>query len=388
MTRKEFIKISGLLGIGLPLQVTLPSCDKEDDSLPNDVNKVIIIGAGAGGLSAAYLLNQEGIAVHVLEASSNYGGRMKRTLDFADFPIPLGAEWLHVERGIFEEIVNDASVQVEVNTKFYNPDVDYGLYNGNQVSIEELEFEQDQKFIGSTWFDFFEKYLIPSIGGQISFNKIVEALDYSGEKVIVRTADESFEADSVIITVPVKMLQNGAISFTPELPEDKQEAINNVTIWDGCKAFIEFSEKFYPAFTEFEITPASAGQKLYYDAAYGQSTTQHILGLFAVGTATLPYVELSDTDLKNYMLAELDEIFAGQASTNYIRHIFQNWNEEPFINGAYVYDNEDWKRIQTLGESVGNKLFFAGDAYTSGDDWGSVHAAARSASRAVQELLG
>lgn len=388
MTRKEFIKISGLLGIGLPLQVTLPSCSKEDDTLPNDINKVIIIGAGAAGLSAAYLLNQQGIEVQVLEASSNYGGRMKRTLDFTDFPIPLGAEWLHIEKSIFEEIVNDASVQVDVNTRLYNPDVDYGLYDGEQVSLEYLGFEMDQKFINSTWFDFFEQYLMPSIGGQISFDKIIEAVDYSGEKVVVKTTNESFEADRVIITVPVKILQNGAINFIPELPEDKIEAINNVTVWDGCKAFIAFSEKFYPAFIEFEITPESAGQKLYYDAAYGQNTSQNILGLFAVGTATLPYVERSDAELKNYMLAELDEIFDGQASENYISHIFQNWNEEPFANGAYVYDNENWRRIRTLGESVANKLFFAGDAYTTGDDWGSVHAAARSAKRAVQELLG
>lgn len=387
MTRKEFLKMCGILGVGLPLSTTLTSCGDEESAFDTS-GKVIVIGAGAAGLSAAYLLNQRGIDVQVLEASSNYGGRMKRTNSFADFPIPLGAEWLHVGRGIFDEIVNDSSVQVTVDTTPYDSNVDYALHEGTQLSIEDIDFTNDQKFINATWFDFFNQYVAPSIEAKISYNKVIESIDYTGDKIFIRTATEEFLADRVIVTVPVKLLQNAAITFTPQLPSEKQDAINDVTVWDGCKAFIEFSEKFYPAFTSFNINLQTTGQKLYYDAAYGQNTNQNILGLFAVGTGTLPYVELSDSELIDYMLNELDGIFNGQASANYVKHIFQNWNEEPYARGAYVYDNENWRRVRTLGESVGNQLFFAGDAYTTGNDWGSVHAAARSAKRAVSELVG
>ena len=298
------------------------------------------------------------------------------------------ANGLHVEKGVLSEIVNDPSVQIDVETKPYDSTVDYGLFEGEQITVEEVGFTIDQKFINSTWFDFFEDYIVPSIESKISYNQVVESIDYSGDQVIVNTAGEEFTADKVIVAVPVKMLQIGAINFSPELPNDKLDAINNVTVWDGCKAFIEFSDKFYPTFVAFDIQPESAGQKLYYDAAYGQNTTQHILGLFAVGTGTLPYVQLSDDELINYMLNELDEIFDGQASASYVKHIFQNWNTEPFANGAYVYDDEDWRRMRTLGEAVGDKLFFAGDAYSDGEDWSSVHTAARSAIRAVEALVG
>lgn len=386
MTRKEFIKMCGLLGVGLPISTTLNSCSKSNPI--NQDEKVIIIGAGAGGLTAGHLLRQRGIDFEILEASSSFGGRMKRTKDFADFPIPLGGEWLHVEKGVLSEIVNDSSVRINVETTPYNSAVDYGLFEGNQVSIAEIGFTIDQKFINSTWFDFFEEYIVPSVETQIRYNKVIQTIDYSGSRIIIKSADEEFTADRVIISVPIKILQNGSISFIPVLPDDKTEAINNVTVWDGCKAFIEFSEKFYPAFVAFDITPESDGQKLYYDAAYGQNTSQNILGLFAVGTGTIPYVQLSDSELIDYMLAELDDIFNGQASANYVKHIFQNWNEEPYANGAYIYDDEDWRRIRTLGESVDSKLYFAGDAYTSGDDWSSVHAAARSAIRAINELVG
>ncbi len=386
MTRKEFVRMCGLLGLGIPLHSTLSSCSGGESQIEKFSGKVIIIGAGPAGLTAGYLLRQRGLDFSIVEAAPVHGGRIKRTLDFADFPISLGGEWLHVEKDVLGEIVNDPSVQIDIDTTPYNHEVDYGLYEGQEISTEDIGFTIDQKFIASSWFDFFETYVVPSVREQIQYNKIVQEIDYSGDKIVVRTDNESFSADRVIVTVPVKILQNGHINFSPALPDDKIEAINEVTVWDGCKAFIQFREKFYPTFVGYEITPESAGQKLYYDAAYGQNSNQNILGLFAVGTGTLPYVQLSDSELIDYMLSELDEVFDGQASANYIKHLFQNWNAEPFANGAYLTDQENWRTVRTLGQSVADKLYFAGDGYTTGADWSSVHAAARSAIRAVEEL--
>ncbi|MEM0912613.1 MAG: FAD-dependent oxidoreductase, partial [Pseudomonadota bacterium] len=146
-------------------------------------------------------------------------------------------------------------------------------------------------------------------------------------------------------------------------------------------------EKFYPTFVGFDVTPSTAGQKLYYDASYGQKTNQHILGLFAVGTAAQTYTDLSDDALVRYILNELDELFEGKATASYIKHRFQNWNDEPYAKGAYVVDDENWRVVRRLGESVDERIFFAGDAYTDGSDWGSVHAAAYSAKRAVRDIL-
>ena len=171
------------------------------------------------------------------------------------------------------------------------------------------------------------------------------------------------------------------------MPDDKQDAIDNVTVWSGFKAFIEFSEKLWPVAVELAIEPESAGQKLYFDASYGQNTNQQILGLFAVGKGALPYVQLGNADLIAYILNELDELSDGMASSRYVKHIFQNWDAEPFAKGAYVYDHEDWRTVRRLGRNIDNRLFFAGTSYTTGDDWGSVHNATRSARRAVDELL-
>lgn len=386
MKRKEFIKMCGLFGIGYPI---LNSCNLfTNSSNLKPTDKVLIIGAGAAGLSAAYLLNQKGIYTEILEASSNYGGRMKRTTAFADFPIPTGAEWLHTKRSVLNKIINDKSVKVETVTKTYDTEKEYALIDGRKDELKTLGFTIDQKFINSTWFDFYDQYIVPSIKDKIRLKEVVTSIDYLNQKITVKTIDNEFIADKVILTVPVKMLQNSSIEFKPKLPIKKSELINSITVWDGCKAFIEFSEKFYPAATGFNSIPENQGHKMFYDASYGQNTKHNILGVFAVGPISKPYLERNGDELKNYLLAELDEVYNGQATPNYKKHIFQNWSEEPFTKSAYVHYFESWNKIRNLGKPVNNKLYFAGDAYTDGSEWSSVHAAANSAKKVVEKLIG
>lgn len=385
MTRKEFVKICGLLGIGMPLMgACSPSGKNSASKIPG---KVIVIGAGAAGLSAAYLLNQQGLDVEILEASSIYGGRMKKNTQFADFPIPTGAEWLHVERAILDEIVNDSSVEIKTLTQAYNPKVDYALIDGKKEELKKLGFTIDQKFINATWFDFFEQYIVPSLQNKIRLNTIVHSINYTQDTISVSAGNEEFTADKLIISVPVKLLQNHTIQFTPPLPAKKSEAIKKVKVWDGCKAFIEFTEKFYPVATGFGSIPEREGHKLFYDAAYGQDTKHHILGVFAVGPVSEAYLQKKDSELIHYILGELDELFDGKATPRYKKHIFQNWSKEAFAQGAYVHYFESQKNIRTLGKPVQDKLYFAGDAYTDGSDWSSVHAAARSAKKVVEALI-
>ena len=189
------------------------------------------------GLSAGYLLQQRGVDFEILEASSIYGGRMRRTTDFADFPIPLGAEWLHTNPSVFQDIVNDDSQQVDVQTVGYDSNKDtVGYWDNGQLMVDELE-DSDLKFVNSTWFDFFDEYIVPDVAQKIVYNTVVESIDYSGDRVVINTPNDQYTADKVIVSVPLKILQDGDIGFIPSLPTDKQEAIDEATIWDGFKAF-------------------------------------------------------------------------------------------------------------------------------------------------------
>ena len=210
MKRDEFVKLCGLLGISIPLQPLMSSCNTSGASgLGADFEgSVLIIGAGAAGMTTGYLLAQRGIDFRILEASNRVGGRIKTTNDFVDFPISLGGEWLHVQKNILNQAVNDSSVDINIETTPYDLENDYGLYEGNRISAEEIGFTIDQKFIGSSWLDFFRQYLLPSVENQISYNQVVSAIDYSGDQIQVSTQNETYTADRVVITVPVKLIRN------------------------------------------------------------------------------------------------------------------------------------------------------------------------------------
>jgi monoamine oxidase len=365
MTRKEFIKICGLLGIIVPFHTSCVASSLLNHTSSKFEGKVIIIGAGAGGLSAGYLLEQCGIKFEILEASSSFGGRMKINTDFADFPIPLGAEWIETKSEIFSEILNDDSVQFDVKT---------------------IKDSPDYKFINSSWYNFYDKYIAPSILDKIVFNSVVNSINYSEKKISVSTSQGLKSADKVIVSVPLKILQAGDIEFIPGLSKNKQSIIKNALIWDGFKAFFEFSNSFYDSGFEKIIENSKAGQKIFYDASFGQDSTKNIIGLFAVGNTVDQYNALSKNQLMNVILKELDNLFSNQATTYYKKHISQNWNKEPFIRGGYLTDHANWKEVKKLSESVKNKVYFAGGEYTDGESWVSVHTAAQSAKKVVDEI--
>jgi len=395
MDRREFVAACSLFGISLPFQPLFQSCSEADLApiIAGDFNgSVLIIGAGASGMATAYLLGQLGIDYQILEADSSYGGRFRTNNTFTDFPIPLGAEWLHVSEAELPAIVNDETVEIDTITLPYSEQDTAGHYSNGQLTIEEVgnavNDDEDKKFIGSSWFDFFEKYIVPSVRNHMQFNTKISSIDYSRDKVVAMdTEGNEYEADKLVLTVPLKILQLGEVSFIPELPNNKQRAIANANIWSGIKIFLKFSEAFYPTFLYFDDSQTSEGQRLYYDAAYGQNSNDHVLGLFSVGQQAEVYQGFKGDSLKDYVLGELDEVFDGKASETFQEILVQNWNEQPFARAAYLEDDASSSTSRIMAESVDNKLYFAGCSYTQFEDWSSVHTAARSARDTVRELV-
>ncbi len=386
MTRTEFLQVCGALGLSGPLRNIGTSLSNQHS--PNYQGNIIIIGAGAAGLTAGYMLKQRGISFKILEANTSYGGRMKVLDDFVDYPIGLGAEWIASGTLLFDQIANRRGVSAQIDTVGYTQDDKYGVWYNGKLVRNDLGTLTYRRFVNSSWFDFFEKFIIPEIAQDIRYESVVQSIDYTGNKSVVKTVISEFVADQVIVTVPLKMLKDERIRFNPPLPKKKLKAIDDAVVWDGFKAFIEFKEKFYPAFVDFVINPETDGQVSYYDASFGQNSKKNVLGLFAVGEPAKKYGALHPDDVKDYLLAELDEIFPNQATPNYLQHVVQNWSTEPYVEGAYISDYTDERVVRTLQASVDNKVYFAGDCYTSGRDWGNVHNAVASAQASVKEIVG
>lgn len=62
-------------------------------------------------------------------------------------------------------------------------------------------------------------------GTHIPLGHEVRQIDYSGARVDVLTNRGSFQANHVLVTVPLGVLQAGRIAFNPSLPREKREAI-------------------------------------------------------------------------------------------------------------------------------------------------------------------
>ena len=381
ITRREFASVCSMLGLTQPC-LAVGKRPYEFDS------SVIVIGAGVAGMSVGHLLSQLGANYRILEAAPSYGGRVKTTHDFADFPIPLGGEWLHASAETLSQIVNSESVEVTTKLAPYQRKALYGKYKQGRLTTQRLGKYEDLKFVDETWLTFYQKYILPGIAKRMQFDTQIVEVDYSGNKVLMTDVlGKRYSADAAVVTVPPQIIKDGDIKFVPPLPKRKQKAFNDAYIWGGMKVFVEFKKKFYPAILEIEGTNNKKGQKMFYDAAYGQRSKKNVLGLFTVGEQAKPYQALGEDKLRDYILSELDQVFEGAASPNYVQHISQNWSNEKFIRQAYFADSGNWRLPPRMRESVGGRVFFAGDSYTDGEDWGSVHTAVQSSSEAVDQLL-
>lgn len=398
MTRKEFLQHSLAVGAGLPfLSTLLTACEGETVSFPDlqtdFEGKVLIVGAGAAGLAAGYILHRYGVDFQIIEASSNYGGRVKRTDSFADFPIDLGAEWIHSSPKVLAEIINDPSVEANIEFVTYNPQQIQVAQDGEVRTVNVgSNYYSEIKFKHTTWFGFFEQYIVPDILDRIVLNTPIQQVDYSQNKVSLTALDNSvFEADQVILTVPIKILQNRDIAFTPALPTAKTEAIDSISMGDGLKVFIEFQEKFYPDILLFGsfLEALATDDKTYYDAAFRKDSQRHVLGLFTINEPASRYTSLgSEEAIIAEVLAELDALFDGKASETYVQHVVQNWSAEPYVQGSYSYNftNDQEETVNAILDPLGGKVFFAGEALSIYNQ-ATVHGACESAYAVVEQLL-
>ncbi len=399
MNRKEFLQRSALFTLGTQL---LPGLLTSCDDSPTigrrfDVNfdgNVLVIGAGSAGLTAGHVLRQHNIDFQILEASDRFGGRVRRDSSLADFPIDLGAEWLHTDSSVFAEMINDPGTSGDIELIRYRPETMSAWHNDALRKRNfYTNFYAEYKFKSTTWYDFFERYIVPGIEDSITYQSPVVAIDYSGSRVQVTTADDTvYEADKVILTVPLTILKQNRITFDPPLPASKTNALADVEMPDGIKVFIRMNEDFYPdilfdgGILKNALTDIN-GEKIYYDAAFRKDTRDHVLALFCVGEPATIYAQQdSDQQTLDVVMTELDKFFDGKASRHYQDHVIQNWSKETFIGGSYSH-YDSYNRRDDLKAPLDSKIYFAGETYAEEDSIATVHGASLSAFTAVQQVL-
>jgi len=92
MDRRRFLELSGALVAGLTAAGSTAQAQSAG-------KRIVVIGAGMSGLTAAQTLKARGHNVLVLEARDRIGGRIWTSNKWADVPVDFGASWIHGVRG-------------------------------------------------------------------------------------------------------------------------------------------------------------------------------------------------------------------------------------------------------------------------------------------------
>ncbi|KMW60498.1 amine oxidase [Candidatus Rhodobacter oscarellae] len=380
MQRRHFLRV-GLAGLAAP--AALRAAGKP---------RVIVVGAGAAGVTAAHDLIQAGAEVTVLEAAPRWGGRVQRLRGFADFPIDLGGEWIHTDPDVLSEIAG-RDVSGAVRTIRYNPQT-YQLWHRKRLQDWPNLWPgyEEAKFHRSTWFGFFERFLWPIVAEHVRLSARVTHIDHSGPGVRVTAGGQTYAADRVIVTVPLGILKSGEIAFTPALPRSRVRGFKGFNFGEGFKVFMKFKERFYPDILLTQSwTSAMADtwdDKTYYDAAFGKGADTHLLGLHTASGLRSARAQMGKADLIADVLAELDQIYDGAASKLLIQAEARNWTQDPYIRGNYSmeYDYQEFDSIAALFAPLGDRVFFAGEAM-GGDHQSTVHGAALSGRATARAVL-
>jgi len=330
--------------------------------------KVIIIGAGAAGLAAAKVLQLNGIDYEILEATERYGGRIKKDSLLADFPIDVGAEWIHSNPVVLNILKGKKGNEIDEELIPYHLEDAYS-WNGleyEKVSKSKLDFDYnfmpESKFKKSTWYDYIEKNIANKVKHKIKFSSAVTEIDYSKNKVIITTENgKSHKADKVLVTVSIGVLKSNKIKFIPELSQEKKESIESVSFLPGFKLIMKFDEKFYPDAINCNTT---SGEKVYYDIAFKKETKTNILGLLVTGNSTKKYYAFkTEEKILESAITELDAIFNGKASESFSgEYIIENWGQHNFTMGTWTQAFQEKNRnLKILNQPINKKIYFAGE---------------------------
>lgn len=441
MNRRNFIKQSAFLSIGgiLIPSALLSACRKE--TLFEDVRfdgSVIIIGAGAAGLYAGYILKSRGIDFKILEASDHIGGRMGKVVGFADYTIDKGAQWLHGQNNLLGDLIKAKNIPTTLDesglTYWFNnqlvsslprdpfifegdnlPDSSFKEYahqqgfgteydqiieaiagdQGASASLlsaywnskdEEnwVSGDEDYKFRNS-YYEVIEEHIAQPVLDHVLLNSPVQSIDYSGDKITVTDANnQTYQADKVIVTVPVSILKLHEIQFIPALPSEKLTAFSKFGMGPGMKVFLKFSSKFYEDFLYGGTVCGS-----YADDTLGKVTNDHVLLAFVMGDQAAALHALgSDTAITQALLQELDTMYNGQATAAFIDSLVIDYTAKPYIKGAYGYSTVGMGDARKVAaQSVDQKIYFAGEAMNTNGHHQTVHGAVESGYMAVVNLL-
>lgn len=414
------------------------------------LHDAIVVGAGAAGLMAARELKRAGKTAVLLEASNRVGGRVITLYDTnAGVPVELGAEFVHgdavettrlcdearlVMVPVFgEQYRSDKGQLSPLGTawnrmnrvfKYMNADREHdrsfqdfldekpggpGLRADRELALGFVQgfFAADSKLVSEKWiaqqdnptegaamsrrivngYAALIDYLKRDVAGDIRFNALVERIVWtkSGVRVYDQLGRE-YRAGSVILAVPLPILQDAKFVIEPEIPLVRRAA-HQLVMGDVMRVNIVVRERFWEKKVKdlsFVQTPTRP---------FNVWWTRNPLKSFLItGWSGGPQAfEFAKTgDVEDASVSELARVFRiGRKRVESLIdsiHTY-DWTHDPNIRGAYSYARVGGAfAARTLARDFGERIFLAGEATDSGSS-GTVEGALVSGKRAARSLV-
>jgi monoamine oxidase len=220
----------------------------------------------------------------------------------------------------------------------------------------------------------------------VSLGERVRRIAQSSSGVTVTTDKQSYEADFAIVTVPLSLLKQNVIEFSPKLPDTKVQAINRLGMGMFNKIVMEFHNVFWN--TDKPYMAAVDGSKDF----FGIINYHKMSGgkPFLIATATRDFaIQLESQNIesiKRYWQEYFHKKFK-HTDIDFKNIHVTNWYNDEYSRGSYSFVpvGASGKDMDILAEPVGN-ICFAGEA-THSRHYTSMHGAHLSGIREAERIL-
>jgi monoamine oxidase len=411
----------------------------------NEDPEVIIIGAGAAGLSAAKEPTRQGLRYTLVEASHRIGGRAYSEEIAPNNWFDLGCSYLHQgETNPFVPIAEDLGLvlakdkgelfaldqvrnyrngvllddeqsalcnqydqQCTENIIASNAEGDdtavadlidldspyaaplmIGMGTANAVDIDQTSAADLVNFSGGSDISIQDGYgnLVKKWGDDVpvSLNTNVTTVIWNSSGVRVETNRGTITGQRVLTTVSTGILAANHIQFKPGLPDWKEAAIAGIPTGTMNKICVHFNRDVFEA--------SDLGVYLTWrDNGEGSEIEANVMGLNTVtvfiGGRFAVWLEKQGQQAGlDFALNQITDVFGHDIRKHIDNSIVTAWATEPLTLGSYscALPGQAHQRVE-LARPIDNRLFFAGEATIVGAQ-ATCHGAYLSGIRAAQEI--
>ncbi len=226
-----------------------------------------------------------------------------------------------------------------------------------------------------------------AVGLTVRLNTVIRQVDWgNGDIRVIDAGDGEYVADRVVITLPIALLQNNAVKFTPELPDWKKQAIDGIGVSHIIKLILKFDAPFWPA--DWEHCHTHLDTQLWWRSGYGFESEAPIVTAFVGDMGGDRLRAMGEAKATALGVWHLEQMFGVDLRGRLVAAKMVDWSADPHIQMGYSHTAVGWTGCrELLGRSLDDRLFFAGEA-TSVLRPGTVHGAIESAWAVADAICG